>query len=122
MDPAVFEDALEDIKAAAKVTSDGELDASFLVRLIKRYKDLYTAFNKAVPKTRQDAILGAIEAVFHSWNSQRAQSFRADNNIPFSMGTAVNVQAMVFGNMNDKSCSGVAFTPRQEQWDQHPQR
>jgi phosphohistidine swiveling domain-containing protein len=110
MDPAVFEDALEDIKAAAKVTSDGELDASFLVRLIKRYKDLYTAFNKAVPKTRQDAILGAIEAVFHSWNSQRAQSFRADNNIPFSMGTAVNVQAMVFGNMNDKSCSGVAFT------------
>jgi phosphohistidine swiveling domain-containing protein len=110
IDHGAFEDALADIKAAAKVKGDSELDASFLARLIKRYKDIYADWNQKVPETRQDAIMGSIEAVFRSWNSPRAQAYRADNKLSFEMGTAVNVQAMVFGNMNDKSCSGVAFT------------
>jgi phosphohistidine swiveling domain-containing protein len=110
IDHGAFEEALQDIKHSAKVETDSELQAHYLERLIKRYKDIYADWNQKVPQTRQDAIMGSIEAVFRSWNSPRAQAYRADNKLSFEMGTAVNVQAMVFGNMNDKSCSGVAFT------------
>jgi pyruvate,orthophosphate dikinase len=105
-----FEDALADIKKSAKVDKDSALSADFLSRLVKRYKDIYNKEGKTVPATRAEALRGAVRAVFESWNNQRAKDYREANGIPHEWGTAVVVQAMVFGNMDEQSGSGVAFT------------
>jgi pyruvate,orthophosphate dikinase len=106
----LFKAALADIKAAAKADKDSELSVDHLARLVKRYKEIYAKNGKQVPATREEALGGAIQAVFRSWNNQRAKDYRSVNNIPEDWGTAVTVQAMVFGNMDEKSGSGVAFT------------
>lgn len=105
-----FEAQLADIKAAAKVSKDSDLLPGYLNRLIKRYKDIYTEYGKKVPTLREEALKYAIIAVFESWNNERAIEYRKHEGIPDDWGTAVNIQAMVFGNVNDNSCSGVAFT------------
>jgi pyruvate,orthophosphate dikinase len=104
-----FENALSEIRMAAKVTTDAELEPAYLLRLIKRYKDIYAAHSETVPDAAS-ALVRSVGAVFDSWMTPRAIAYRKDNNIPEDWGTAVNIQAMVFGNADDKSCSGVAFT------------
>ena len=91
--------------------SDTELDASSLKELVLRFKKLvHDRTGKAFPNDPHDQLRGAIGAVFGSWNNERAIVYRQKYNIPNEWGTAVNVQAMVFGNTGNESCSGVAFT------------
>ena len=94
-----------------KDISDTELDASSLKELVVRFKKLvHDRTGKDFPSNPYDQLRGAIGAVFGSWNNERAIVYRQKYNIPNEWGTAVNVQAMVFGNTGDESCSGVAFT------------
>lgn len=104
-----FESHLTDIRVNAKVATDAEIPAPYLVRLITRYKDVYTLYKKEVPD-QQSALVGSVKAVFESWLTPRAVAYRKDNNISDDWGTAVTIQAMVFGNGDNTSCSGVAFT------------
>jgi phosphohistidine swiveling domain-containing protein len=105
-----FNSALEGIKQAAKVTKDSDLDENFLARLVKRYEEIYSVRNEKIPESREEALRDSIEAVFRSWNNDRAKEMRAVEGYPDDWGTAVTVQAMVFGNAGDDCCSGVAFT------------
>jgi pyruvate,orthophosphate dikinase len=102
-----FEDILDEIKKEKNLKFDSELGEEDLGLLIQRYKKLVGA---NFPKTPEEQLKGAIKAVFKSWNTKRAKEYRRINNIPEDWGTAVNVQAMVFGNMGDNSATGVAFT------------
>ncbi|MFQ5959081.1 MAG: pyruvate, phosphate dikinase, partial [Alphaproteobacteria bacterium] len=107
----VFEDRLEAHKAALDVTLDTELSADDLEALVEAYKDLVAEECGApFPDDVNDQLWGAIGAVFGSWMNQRAVTYRRLHDIPESWGTAVNVQAMVFGNMGDDCATGVAFT------------
>jgi len=91
--------------------SDTELDASSLKELVERFKNLVRERTGSdFPSDPHEQLRGAIGAVFGSWNNERAYVYRNKYNIPYEWGTAVNVQAMVFGNTGDESCSGVAFT------------
>jgi pyruvate,orthophosphate dikinase len=109
LDP--FEEVLDELKEERGVEFDNQLSATDLKLLVKRYKDLILARqNIAFPEKPLDQLWGAISAVFRSWNNPRAIAYRQLNNIPADMGTAVNVQAMVFGNMGDDCGTGVAFT------------
>ena len=108
---ALFEEILESEKETKGIDLDTELDADDL----RRIADLYTAevkkrLGKPFPEDVREQLWGAIGAVFGSWKSQRAQTYRKLHNIPEDWGTAVNVQAMVFGNRGDTSATGVAFT------------
>jgi pyruvate,orthophosphate dikinase len=106
-----FEDILEDHKVRAGVTLDTELGADDWVELVARYKKrVEEEQGKPFPQDPHEQLWGAIGAVFGSWMNQRAITYRKLHNIPESWGTAVNVQAMVFGNMGDTSATGVAFT------------
>lgn len=105
-----FEDALEEVKAALDVDSDADLTPAALQALIKKYVSIVEAASCPWPDTIEDQVIVAVLAVFKSWGNDRAITYRQLNGIPDSMGTAVNVQAMVFGNMNEESCSGVLFT------------
>jgi pyruvate,orthophosphate dikinase len=78
--------------------------------LVARYKELVEELGRAFPQDVHEQLWGAVGAVFGSWQSERAKVYRRLNNIPHDWGTAVNVQAMVFGNMGDTSATGVAFT------------
>ena len=98
-------------KSARSVRSDTELDAADLKKLVAEYKtEIRTAFGKEFPEDPFDQLWGAIGAVFGSWNNDRAIKYRELYNIPHTWGTAVNVQAMVFGNLGDNCATGVAFT------------
>ena len=98
-------------KSARSVRSDAELDAADLKKLVAEYKtEIRTAFGKEFPEDPVDQLWGAIGAVFGSWNNDRAIKYRELYNIPHTWGTAVNVQAMVFGNLGDNCATGVAFT------------
>ena len=111
LDHYLFEDALEIAKEDRGVTLDTELSADDLQRLVARYKALVlTSWGDDFPQDVHDQLWGAIGAVFGSWRSERARVYRRLNDIPESWGTAVTVQAMVFGNMGDTSATGVAFT------------
>lgn len=107
----LFEEALEDKKKEAGVKMDTELSAENLKELVSKFKKIIKA-NAAndFPENPYEQLKLSIEAVFNSWNSDRAKAYRAIHNVSGLRGTAVNVQSMVFGNMGDDSATGVAFT------------
>nr|WP_241769225.1 pyruvate, phosphate dikinase [Sphingomonas melonis] len=111
LDHGAFEEALEIAKEDNGFTLDTELTASDLKTLVAEYKSLVEKeWGKPFPQDVHDQLWGAVGAVFGSWQSERAKVYRRLNDIPADWGTAVNVQAMVFGNMGDTSATGVAFT------------
>jgi pyruvate,orthophosphate dikinase len=111
VDHYLFEEALEDAKRARGVRFDTELDAAALAELVRTYKTLVEKeTGKPFPQDPKAQLWGAIGAVFGSWQTQRAVTYRRLHNIAHDMGTAVNVQAMVFGNMGEDCATGVAFT------------
>jgi len=111
LDHGAFEEALEIAKEDRGVSLDTELTAGDLRALVKTYKGLVEEqWNKPFPQDVHDQLWGAIGAVFGSWQSDRAKVYRRLHDIPGDWGTAVNVQAMVFGNMGETSATGVAFT------------
>jgi len=111
LDHAAFEEALEIAKEDNGFTLDTELTAEDLRTLVNEYKRLVEQqWGKPFPQDVHDQLWGAVGAVFGSWQSERAKVYRRLNDIPADWGTAVNVQAMVFGNMGDTSATGVAFT------------
>ena len=106
-----FEHILSEQKAAQGVKLDQELSVESLETVIERYKELYRQeVGSDFPEDVRTQLLLAIEAVFRSWNNHRAIVYRTINKIDHNLGTAVNIQSMVFGNMGDNSGSGVAFT------------
>ncbi len=106
-----FEHALQQVKKEAKVKTDPELTAPYLRKLITRYLAIYKdATGHEFPSDPVVQLREAIEAVFKSWNTDRAKTYRRLERIPDDLGTAVNVQMMVFGNMGKTSGTGVAFT------------
>ena len=111
LDGAVFEHALEEAKAAAHVNTDADIPASALKDLCEVYKKaVATATGKPFPQDPAKQLRGAVEAVFRSWNGPRAIAYRVREKISHELGTAVNVQAMVFGNRDENSGTGVGFT------------
>jgi len=111
LDHGAFEEALEIAKEDKGVTLDTELDADDWRKLVTRYKRIVEEqWGKPFPQDVNEQLWGAVGAVFGSWQSERAKVYRRLNDIPSDWGTAVNVQAMVFGNMGDTSATGVAFT------------
>ena len=106
-----FEAILDEMKEAKGVAFDTDLDANDLKEVVVRYKALYKAEKgEDFPQEPKKQLMGAIMAVFRSWNNERAIYYRRMNDIPASWGTAVNVQGMVYGNMGDDCGTGVAFT------------
>ena len=106
-----FEKRLEAAKEKAKVKTDPELKPEQLEKLVKEFKDIILKESgKPFPDDPLEQMRAAIEAVFSSWNNKRATDYRNFNKIPHDLGTAVNVQTMVFGNMGNDSGTGVAFT------------
>jgi pyruvate,orthophosphate dikinase len=111
LDHGAFEEALEIAKEDRGFYLDTELSADDLKALVTEFKRLVAAeWGKPFPQDVHDQLWGAVGAVFGSWESDRAKVYRRLNNIPGDWGTAVNVQAMVFGNMGETSATGVAFT------------
>ncbi len=111
LDHGAFEEALEIAKEDQGFTLDTELSADDLRALVAEYKGLVEKqWGKPFPQDVHDQLWGAVGAVFGSWQSERAKVYRRLNDIPAAWGTAVNIQAMVFGNMGDTSATGVAFT------------
>ena len=106
-----FEKIIDELKEEKNVKLDTELTADDLKELIARFKQVYRDDQGVdFPQDPKVQLIGAVEAVFRSWNNDRAIVYRRMNDIPGSWGTAVNVQSMVFGNMGDTSGTGVAFT------------
>ena len=106
-----FEQLIDKLKAERGVTLDTELTAEDLKTLAHQFKNEYRKkIGKDFPDDPRDQLLYAIKAVFRSWDNPRANVYRRDNDIPYSWGTAVNVQMMAFGNMGDDCGTGVAFT------------
>jgi len=111
VDHGLFEEALEIVKEDTGFYSDTELEAEHWQKLVAEYKAIVEReLGQPFPQDAQAQLWGAIAAVFDSWDTERAKIYRRLNDIPHDMGTAVNVQAMVFGNMGDTSATGVAFT------------
>ncbi|WP_252975802.1 pyruvate, phosphate dikinase [Janibacter melonis] len=111
IDSELFSEALDARKSEAGVTSDVELDVEQLRTLVTEYKAIVEeATGKPFPQTPRKQLDMAIEAVFRSWNTERAMLYRRRERIPDDLGTAVNVQAMVFGNLGETSGTGVCFT------------
>jgi len=106
-----FENILNTIKQKAKIKNDYELNAEHFQIIINKYKELVNKYSgKPFIQDTQEQLKTAIEAVFKSWNNSRAIYYRDLNKIDHNLGTAVNIQAMVFGNLNDHSGTGVCFT------------
>ena len=106
-----FEELIDKMKAAKGVKQDVELDADDLKELANQFKAEYKAkIGEDFPSDPKVQLMEAIKAVFRSWDNPRANVYRRDNDIPYSWGTAVNVQSMAFGNMGDDCGTGVAFT------------
>ena len=106
-----FEELIDKMKAEKGVTQDVELDANDLKELAGQFKAEYKAkIGEDFPSDPKEQLMVAIKAVFRSWDNPRANVYRRDNDIPYSWGTAVNVQSMAFGNMGDDCGTGVAFT------------
>ncbi len=106
-----FEALIDEMKKAKGVKLDVDLNADDLKTLANQFKAEYkNKIGKDFPSDPKEQLFGAIEAVFRSWDNPRANVYRRDNDIPYSWGTAVNVQMMVFGNMGETSGTGVAFT------------
>ena len=106
-----FEQLIDKMKEEKGVTQDVELTADDLRDLASQFKAEYKSkIGTDFPTDPKEQLMGAIQAVFRSWDNPRANVYRRDNDIPYSWGTAVNVQMMAFGNMGDTSGTGVAFT------------
>ena len=106
-----FEQLIDEMKEKRGVTFDVELTAADLKELAAAFKAEYkNKIGTDFPSDPKEQLMGAIKAVFRSWDNPRANVYRRDNDIPYSWGTAVNVMPMVFGNLNDNSGTGVAFT------------
>ena len=106
-----FEELIDKMKEEKGVSLDVELTAADLKELAEQFKAEYKAkIGQDFPSDPKEQLFGAIKAVFRSWDNPRANIYRRDNDIPYSWGTAVNVQAMAFGNMGDDCGTGVAFT------------
>ena len=106
-----FEEIIDEVKGYKGVKLDTELDAEDMKELVRRFKAFYKEnLNEDFPQDTNVQLERAIEAVFKSWNNDRAIFYRRENDIPSSWGTAVNVQMMVFGNMGNECGTGVAFT------------
>ena len=106
-----FEAVLANKKRMDNIISDADFNVEQLEWIINAYKNTVERFtNFPFPQNPHEQLLGAIEAVFSSWQNKRALTYRKINNIPDSLGTGATVQTMVFGNLNDKSATGVAFT------------
>ncbi len=106
-----FEELIDKMKAEKGVTQDVDLTADDLKELAAQFKAEYKSkIGKDFPVDPKEQLMEAIKAVFRSWDNPRANVYRRDNDIPYSWGTAVNVQMMAFGNMGDTSGTGVAFT------------
>ena len=106
-----FEELIDKMKAEKGVKQDVELTAEDLKTLAEQFKAEYKSkIGKDFPCDPKEQLMGAVEAVFRSWDNPRANFYRMQNEIPYSWGTAVNVQMMAFGNMGDTSGTGVAFT------------
>jgi pyruvate,orthophosphate dikinase len=111
VDHHLFEGALEIVKDNNGFYSDVEMEVQHWQALVKEYEEIVEAeLGRPFPQDVHEQLWGAIRAVFDSWDADRAKVYRRLNNIPGDWGTAVNVQAMVFGNMGDTSATGVAFT------------
>ncbi len=106
-----FEELIDEMKEKKGVTQDVELTADDLKELAGQFKAEYKAkIGADFPTDPKEQLMGAVQAVFRSWDNPRANVYRRDNDIPYSWGTAVNVQMMAFGNMGDDCGTGVAFT------------
>ena len=107
-----FEKIIDELKNEKGVCYDTELTVDDLKELVKRFKKVYSDHmnGEEFPQNPKEQLMGAVKAVFRSWNNQRAIVYRRMNDIPGDWGTAVNVQSMVFGNMGETSGTGVAFT------------
>ena len=106
-----FEELIDELKERKGVTEDTQLNAADLKELAARFKAEYKAqLGEDFPVDPKEQLMGAVKAVFRSWDDPRANVYRRMNDIPYSWGTAVNIQPMVFGNLNDQSGTGVAFT------------
>ena len=106
-----FEVIIDEVKEARGVTEDIELGVDDMKELVKRFKEYYKEQKGTdFPSDPKEQLIGAVKAVFRSWDNPRANVYRRMNDIPYSWGTAVNVQPMVFGNLNERSGTGVAFT------------
>ena len=107
-----FEKIIDELKAEKGVHFDTELTTEDLKELVKRFKEVYkeNMNGEEFPQDPSEQLMGAVKAVFRSWDNPRAIVYRRMNDIPGDWGTAVNVQAMVFGNMGETSGTGVAFT------------
>ena len=106
-----FEELIDKMKADRGVTQDVELTADDLKELARQFKAEYKEkIGQDFPDDPKEQLMGAVKAVFRSWDNPRANVYRRDNDIPYSWGTAVNVQSMAFGNMGDDCGTGVAFT------------
>jgi pyruvate,orthophosphate dikinase len=115
-----FEKALQDVKNERNKVADTDLDVDDLLEVVKRYRELYKkVVNEDFPTDPIDQLFKSINAVFDSWNNDRAIKYRQMNDIRGLLGTAVNVQAMVFGNMGESSGTGVAFTRDPSSGDNH---
>ncbi|MBX7231377.1 MAG: pyruvate, phosphate dikinase [Bdellovibrionales bacterium] len=111
MNSSLLEVELEDLKHRKKYHKDSELTVEDLQNLIERYKfQIHESTGQTFPRDPVEQLWGAIQAVFRSWNTPRALTYRELHGYPDSWGTAVNIQAMVFGNLGDDSATGVAFT------------
>ena len=106
-----FEELIDEMKADRGVKQDVELTADDLKELAEKFKAEYKSkIGEDFPTDPKEQLMGAVKAVFRSWDNPRANVYRRDNDIPYSWGTAVNVQSMAFGNMGDDCGTGVAFT------------
>ena len=111
IDTDLFEDVLEEARESAGVALDNELDVTSLQRLVEQYKEIvFEQTGRDFPQDPREQLHLAILAVFDSWNTERARIYRRQERIPADLGTAVNVQTMVFGNAGEGSGTGVAFT------------
>lgn len=111
LDAHILEDALENLKQHRGVIDDTELNGQDLKHLVEDYKTIYLReLGEAFPQDPKKQLWAAISAVFRSWNCNRAKKYREIHSIPENWGTAVNICAMVFGNMGDSSATGVCFT------------
>ena len=121
VDGEVFEHALDKAKAVAKAKTDADIPAPALKELCEVYKKaVAVATGKPFPQDPAKQLRGAVEAVFRSWNGPRAIAYRVREKISHELGTAVNVQAMVFGNRDDNSGTGVGFTRNAATGDSKP--
>jgi len=111
LEGSLFDEPFEAAKQLADTTNDAEVPPDLLRYLVRAYKEIvHRQTGKPFPQDPQQQLRGAIEAVFRSWNGARAVAYRVRERIPHDLGTAVNVQTMVFGNRDDNSGTGVGFT------------